>query len=149
MPKKGAWRSGPQLDSSESQPLRPVRMEALKFTRDHLWVRVDGGHATIGFSDHGQGELGAIHAVDLPAVGDRIEKGEAFGELESNRTVTDLVAPVSGVISAVNGDLDASPSLVNEDPHHEGWLVEIDLDDADDLDDLMDAEEYEALVGEA
>jgi glycine cleavage system H protein len=124
-------------------------MEALKFSRDHLWVRVDGGRATIGFSDHGQGELGEIQAVDLPAVGDRIEKGEAFGELESSRTVTDLVAPVSGVVSAVNGELEGNPSLVNEDPHHDGWLVEINLEDDDDLEDLMDAEEYEALVGEA
>ncbi len=123
-------------------------METLKFTRDHLWVRVDGRHAKIGFSDHGQGALGEIQEVELPAVGDRIEKGEAFGELESRRTVADLVAPVSGVVSAVNTDLEASPTLVNEDPHHEGWLVEVDLQDADDLDDLMDVEEYEALVEE-
>jgi glycine cleavage system H protein len=124
-------------------------VEALKFTKDHLWIRVDGRHARIGLSEHGQVELGEIKAVQLPDIGDLVERGEAFGELESRRTVSDLVAPVTGTVIAINIDLEDSPSLVNDDPHHEGWLVEVDLSDADELDELMDADEYEALVAEA
>lgn len=124
-------------------------MEALKFTRDHLWVRVDGRHARIGLSEHGQVELGEIQAIELPDVGERVEKGEAFGGLESRRTVSDLVSPLTGTVIAINTELEDSPSLVNDDPHHEGWLVEVDVADADELDDLMDADEYDALVAES
>lgn len=123
-------------------------MEALKFSRDHLWVRVERGHARVGLSDRGQTELGEVQAVELPEIGDAVEKGESFGELESSRTVSELLAPVSGTVSAINTDLEDTPSLVNDDPHHDGWLVEIDLRDADELDELMDPEEYEALVAD-
>ena len=123
-------------------------MEALKFSRDHLWVRIEGSHARIGFSDHGQVALGEVKAVELPEIGDTLEKGEAFGELESRRTVTELLAPVSGTVTSINTDLEDSPSLVNDDPHHDGWLVEVDLSDPDELDELMNAEQYEALVGD-
>ncbi|MGH7821069.1 MAG: glycine cleavage system protein GcvH [Candidatus Binatia bacterium] len=124
-------------------------MEALKFTKDHLWVRVEGGHAKIGLSEHGQVGLGEITAVELPAIGEAVEKGESFGELESRRTVADLVAPVTGTVVAINTDLESTPSLVNDDPHHEGWLVEVDLSDTSELEDLMDADDYESLVAEA
>lgn len=124
-------------------------MEALKFTKDHLWVRVEGDHAKIGLSEHGQIELGEVTAVQLPEVGDVVEKGESCGELESRRTVADLIAPVSGTVVAINIDLEDSPSLVNDDPHHEGWLLEVDLADSDELDELMDADAYESLVAEA
>jgi len=123
-------------------------VEALKFSRDHLWVRIEGRHARIGFSDHGQVALGEVKAVELPEIGDALEKGEPFGELESRRTVTDLLSPVSGTVTAINTDLEDSPSLVNDDPHHDGWLVEVDLSDPDELDELMNAEQYEALVGD-
>lgn len=122
-------------------------MEAIKFSRDHLWVRVDGPHARIGLSEHGQVALGEVHAVELPEIGDVIERGEAFGEVESRRTVAELCAPVSGTVTAINTDLEDTPSLVNDDPHHDGWLVEVDLADPEDLDQLMDLEQYEALVG--
>ena len=123
-------------------------MEALRFTRDHLWVRIDGRHARIGLSEHGQVTLGEIKAVELPEVGDAVERGETFGELESRRTVAELFAPVSGTVTAINTDLEDSPSLVNDDPHHDGWLVEVDLSDPNELDELMSAAEYEALVGD-
>ncbi|MGH7859317.1 MAG: glycine cleavage system protein GcvH [Candidatus Binatia bacterium] len=124
-------------------------MEALKFTKDHLWVRVEGSHAKIGLSEHGQVGFGEITAVELPEIGDAVEKGEAFGELESKRTVADLIAPVTGTVTAINTDLEDTPSLVNDDPHHEGWLVEVDLSDTAELDALMDADDYESLVAEA
>jgi glycine cleavage system H protein len=123
-------------------------VEALRFTRDHLWVRVDGRHARIGLSDHGQVALGEIKAVELPEIGDAVERGETFGELESPRTVAELCAPVSGTVTAINTELEDSPSLVNDDPHHDGWLVEVALSDPDELDELMSAEQYEALVGD-
>lgn len=122
--------------------------DSLKFTEDHLWVRVEGRRAHVGLSDYAQDELGEVIAVELPDVGDTLEKGESFGEIESIKTVSDLIAPVSGTISAVNAELEDHPSLVNEDPYHEGWLVEIELSDRNEIEDLMDPDEYEEFVGE-
>lgn len=123
-------------------------MEGIKFTADHLWVRIEGTHARIGLCEHGQITLGPVQAVELPEVGDALERGETFGEVESRRTVAELLAPVSGTVTAINTDLEDAPSLLNDDPHQDGWLVEIDLSDPDELDELMDLEQYEALVGE-
>jgi glycine cleavage system H protein len=122
--------------------------DSLKFTDDHLWVRVEGKRAQIGLSEYAQDELGEVIAVELPDIGDTLEKGESFGEVESVKTVSELVAPVSGTISAVNAELEDHPSLVNEDPYHEGWLVEIELSDRDEIEDLMDPDEYEEFAGE-
>ena len=123
-------------------------METLKFTRDHLWVRLDGTYATIGLSDTGQAELGTISAIQLPEVGDMLERGEAFGEIESRRTVSDLLVPVNGTVTAINTDLEDNPSLVNEDPHHDGWLIEVDLSNDAELEDLIDPDEYETIVSD-
>lgn len=120
--------------------------DALKFTEDHLWVRVDGRRAHIGVSDYGQGELGEVIAVELPDVGDEVEKGEPFGELESVRTVSELVAPLSGSVVAINTELEDHPRILNEDPYHEGWLVEIQMSDEAELEDLMEADEYEEFA---
>src|SRR2546421_304501 len=116
-------RSGNPVSNKSAGSVAVV--EALKFSRDHLWVRIEGRHARIGFSDHGQVALGEVKAVELPEIGDALEKGEAFGELESRRTVTELLAPVSGTVTSINTDLEDSPSLVNHDPHHHGWFVEV------------------------
>ena len=118
----------------------------LRFSDDHLWVRAEAGRAQIGISDQGQDAIGEIIGVELPDVGDSIEKGETFGELESVRTVQELLAPVNGTVRAVNGDLEDHPALANEDPYHEGWLIEIELDDEGDLESLMAVEEYEDYV---
>lgn len=123
-------------------------MDAIKFSRDHLWVRFDGVHARIGLSEHGQVALGEIHAVELPEIGDVVERGEVFGELESKRTVAELLSPVSGTVTAINIDLEDTPSLVNDDPHQDGWLLEVDLSDLEELDDLLDLEQYELHVGD-
>jgi glycine cleavage system H protein len=118
----------------------------LRFSDDHLWVRAEAERAQIGISDQGQDSIGEIIAVELPDVGDSIEKGEPFGELESVRTVRELVAPVNGTVRAVNGELEDHPSLANEDPYHEGWLIEVELADESELEDLMAAEDYEEFV---
>ncbi len=118
----------------------------LRFSDDHLWVRAEAERAQIGISDQGQDSIGEIIAVELPDVGDSIEKGEPFGELESVRTVRELVAPVNGTVRAVNGELEDHPSLANEDPYHEGWLIEVELADEGELEDLMATEDYEEFV---
>ncbi len=122
--------------------------DALKFTRDHLWLRVEDDRAHLGVSDHGQGQLGEVIALELPDIGDHLEKGQAFGEIESVRTVSELIAPASGVVTAINTELEDHPNMVNEDPYHEGWLVEFELADPSELDDLMDPDEYDEYVGE-
>ena len=117
--------------------------DTLKFTEDHLWVRVEGNRAHLGISDYGQGELAEVIAVELPDVGDELEKGEPFGEIETVRTVSELISPLSGSITAVNGELEDHARLVNEDPLHEGWLIEVEMTDESELEDLMDLDEYE------
>ena len=119
----------------------------LRFSEDHLWVRAEADRAQIGISDQGQDALAEVIGVELPDVGDSVEKGEVFGELESVRTVQELISPVNGTVRAVNGDLEDHPSLANEDPYHEGWLIEIELDDENELEALMATEEYEDYVG--
>jgi glycine cleavage system H protein len=117
--------------------------ENLKFTEDHLWIRVLGKRAQLGLSEFAQDELGEVIAVELPDVGDGLEKGESFGEIEGANSVSELIAPVSGTVSAVNPDLEDHPALINDDPYHEGWLLEIELNDKSEIEDLMEADEYE------
>jgi glycine cleavage system H protein len=120
--------------------------EALKFTQSHLWIRVDGQRAHLGVSEYGQVELGEVIGTELPEIGDELEKGQPFGELESVRTVSELVAPISGTVTDINSELEDQPTVVNEDPYHEGWLVEVELRDEEEIDVLMDADEYELYV---
>ena len=91
-------------------------------------------------------DIGEVIAVEIPDVGDEMEKGEPFGEIESVRTVTELISPLSGSVTAVNGELEDHPRIVNEDPLHEGWLIEIELADETELEDLMDLDEYEEFA---
>jgi glycine cleavage system H protein len=123
--------------------------DGLKFTEDHLWVRVQGKRAQVGLSEYLQDDLGEIIAVELPDVGDPLEKGESFGEIESVKMVSELIAPVSGTVSAVNAELEDHPALVNDDPYHDGWLLEVELADKGEVDDLMDLEEYEEFAASA
>ena len=120
--------------------------DTLKFTEDHLWVRVEGTRAKLGISEYGQNEFGEVIAVEVPDVGDEIEKGEPFGEVETVRTVCELISPLSGAVTATNTDLEDHPRIVNEDPLHEGWLVEIELADEAELEELMDLDEYEEFA---
>jgi glycine cleavage system H protein len=123
--------------------------EDLKYTREHEWVSVEGNLATIGITDHAQQQLGDVVFVELPAIGDRVEKSDAFGVVESTKAVSDVYAPVSGEIAEINDDLPDNPELLNEDPYGDGWMVKITLGDRADLDDLMSAAEYRKYVEEA
>ena len=117
--------------------------EDLKYTSEHEWVR--SGNETvvrIGITEYAADQLGDIVFVSLPQVGETVASGDACGELESTKSVSDIFAPVSGVVSAVNPLLEANPETVNTDPYGDGWLFEVELDDEADLDSLLDADAY-------
>ncbi|MEB3981339.1 glycine cleavage system protein GcvH [Mycobacterium sp. 663a-19] len=125
----------------------------LHYTAEHEWVRRSGEDtARIGITDFAQSALGDVVFVQLPDVGTELTAGESFGEVESTKSVSDLYAPVSGTVSAVNGDLDGSPQLVNSDPYGAGWLVDVRVSDAAGLDsaiaELLDAEAYRGTLTE-
>ncbi len=115
-----------------------------RFLPSHEWCRVDGGQATIGISDFAQDQLGDVVFIELPAVGSTVTAGEPFGTIESVKAASDLIAPVSGEVTAVNGDLDASPETVNSDPYGAGWLITVTPSDAAEVDALLDADAYTA-----
>lgn len=123
--------------------------EDLKYTREHEWVSIDGSVATIGITDHAQEQLGDVVFVELPTVGDRVEKADAFGVVESTKAVSDVYAPLSGEVAEVNDDLPDNPELINEDPYGDGWMVKITLGDKADLEDLMTADEYRKFIEDA
>lgn len=121
--------------------------DSLKYSKDHEWVRVEGGVVRIGITDHAQDALGDIVFVDLPKLGSAVTSGQSFGEIESTKSVSEIYAPVGGNISAVNDALESSPDLLNKDPYGEGWICEVTGFDAAALDALLDAAGYRALIG--
>ena len=116
--------------------------QELKYTKSHEWVLVDGDIATIGITDHAQEELGDVALVLFPEVGRVLQMEEKFGEIESIKAVSDLYAPVSGTIIAVNESLANAPELVNDDAYGEGWMVRISMSNLGELDTLLTAEQY-------
>ena len=118
----------------------------LRYSKEHEWVATEEEVATIGITDYAQEQLGEIVYVELPAVGDKISKDDAFGVVESVKAVSDIYAPVSGTVVEVNQELPESPEMINEDPYGDGWLVKVKVSDGVELDDLLDHEEYEELV---
>lgn len=120
----------------------------LRYAESHEWAAPDGGSATVGITDFAQDQLGDVVFVELPDVGRRVAKGEQMAVIESVKTASDIYAPVSGVIEAVNDALDAQPELINSDPYGDGWLVRIGLADASELDGLLDASAYTASASE-
>jgi glycine cleavage system H protein len=118
----------------------------LYYNRDHLWVRVQGNRGTVGVTDHAQREMGEILFVDLPEEGSQVEKGDNFGSLESSKTVAELRSPLGGEIVSINKDLEEEPSLVNDDPCGNGWLVVMEIDDPSELEDMLNAADYEEFL---
>lgn len=124
----------------------------LRYTPEHEWVRVTGDRVVrVGITDFAQSSLGDVVFVQLPDVGAEVTAGEAFGEVESTKSVSDLFAPVTAKVIAVNGDLDADPALVNSDPYGQGWLLDLEVD-GDTLEHglaaLLDADAYRGTVTE-
>ena len=118
----------------------------LSYTSEHEWVSALTAEGTVrvGITDHAQDALGDVVYVDLPSVGDSVAAEDSFGEIESTKSVSDLFAPISGELVAVNEGLEDDPALVNSDPYGEGWIVEIRPENADDLANLLNAEGYQA-----
>lgn len=120
--------------------------EQLRYTADHEWVKRDGDVVTVGITAFAQTELGDVVYVDLPQTGSACVKDQPFGEVESTKSVSDLFAPVSGTVTAVNVALDADPGNVNTDPYGSGWMIKIHCSDPAELDTLLDADQYRQLV---
>jgi glycine cleavage system H protein len=120
---------------------------ALKFTKDHEWVRLEGNIATIGITDFAQSELGDIVYVDIETIGQELAAESVFGTVEAVKTVSDLFLPLSGTINEKNPKLDSQPELVNQDPYGEGWMVKMTVSDPSEIERLMDANAYQQLVG--
>jgi len=122
-------------------------MSTLKFSEDHEWVlTADDGTALIGITDHAQEQLGELVFIELPPVGTEVEQGDAVAVIESVKSASDLLMPVSGEIIEVNEELDADPGIVNEDAMGAGWFIKVRLSDEGELDQLMDEESYQELL---
>ena len=118
----------------------------LKYTKDHEWVAVDGSVGKVGITDYAQSQLGDIVYVELPEVGAEVTAGEPFGSIEAVKAVSDLLAPISGVVKEVNTAMADSPELVNNSPYGDGWMIVIEIGDAAQLESLLSADDYEKLI---
>lgn len=121
--------------------------EALRYTKDHEWIKLDGEIATIGITEFAQSELGDIVYVEIETKGKALMAETVFGTVEAVKTVSDLFLPVSGTITEVNPVLASQPELVNTDPYGQGWMIKMKVDNPDDVAKLMDAAAYGKLVG--
>jgi len=120
--------------------------EDLRYTREHEWVRDEGGRARVGITDFAQDALGDVVYVDLPEVGTHVEAGQPMGEVESTKSVSDVFSPLTGVIVETNAVAQDRPELVNEQPYGEGWLVVIEPSDPSQLEQLLDAATYQTSL---
>ena len=118
----------------------------LKYSKEHEWVKVDGGTATIGITSHAQNSLGDIVYVELPKIGTKYNAMKEFGVVESVKTVSTLYCPVSGEVIEVNSALSSKPEVINNDPYGEGWMIKIKMTDPSEPDKLLSASAYEALL---
>ena len=122
--------------------------EELKYSKEHLWIRVEGAKAVIGITDYAQEELGIVTAVELPSVGDELEQDDSFGSIEARKTVADLYAPVSGTVLEVNSEVADSPEPINDDPYDSGWLIMVEMSDPEELKLLLSADDYAETIAE-
>ena len=120
--------------------------EDLLYSREHIWVRVDGDMATLGITDYAQESLGEILSIEFPEIDTYIERDEVFGSIESTKAVVDLISSVSGTVVSINEDIIDDIGIINSDPHDMGWLIVIAMDDVAELDDLFDARGYNDFI---
>lgn len=118
----------------------------LRYSTDHEWIRRDGATVTIGITEYAQDALGDVVFVEIPEQGESLSAGDSFTEVESTKSVSDIYAPVSGTITAVNDALEGQPELLNSDPYGEGWLCSIEMSDPGEFDTLLDADGYRTLT---
>src|SRR6185312_1924873 len=121
--------------------------EDFRYTKEHEWVKLEGDTALVGITDHAQKELGDIVYVDLPKVGAQVEKGKSLGSVESVKAVSDIFAPISGEVTAVNETLATAPEKLNEDPHGAAWLVKVRMKDPGEIKQLLNASDYQTYIG--
>jgi len=121
--------------------------EDLLYTKEHEWVKVENGLATVGITDYAQSELGDIVFVELPEVGQTTTYMDPFGTIEAVKAVSELFSPVNGRVVEVNTNLDEHPEVVNQDPYGEGWMIKVKVEGEEDLKDLLSADEYKKIVG--
>lgn len=122
--------------------------DTLKYAKTHEWVKVDGDTATMGITDHAQAELTELVFVELPAVGRKLQAGEACAVVESVKTASDIYSPVTGEVIEVNESLADEPGAVNSNPYNEGWFFKVRMSDTAALDELLSAADYQSLIGE-
>ena len=120
--------------------------EDLLYSREHIWVRVDGNIATIGITDYAQESLGEILSVEFTEIDTYVERDETFGSIESTKTVVDLLSPVSGTVVNINEDINDDIGIINSDPHDTGWLVVVEMDNLEQLEDLLVATAYHDFI---
>lgn len=118
----------------------------LRYTNTHEWIRIEGNKATVGITDFAQAQLGDLTFVELPAVGDEVAAQEETGVVESVKAASDIYAPLTGKISAINDDLVDNPEWINEDPFGQGWMFTIEFSNAEEIDNLLDADAYEEVA---
>ena len=121
-------------------------MANARYTKDHEWIRLDGDVAAVGITTYAQSQLGDVVFVDLPKIGTRVTKGEEAAVVESVKAASEVYAPASGEVVAVNDALEAAPATVNQDAEGAGWFVKLKLTDAKELDDLMSAHDYQLYL---
>mgnify|MGYP003314404667 CR=1 FL=1 len=120
--------------------------KSLKYSKDHEWIILEGNIATIGITDHAQGQLGDIVFVELPELESKINQDDTFGVVEAVKTVADLFAPVSGNIVEINNELEESPDLINSDPYGSGWIIKVSVDNLEEYNNLLTNEDYEDFI---
>jgi len=118
----------------------------LLYSREHVWVRVEGDLATIGITDYAQEKLGEVISLDLPEADAYLERDEPFGKIESVKAVVELICPLSGAVVSVNEDLPDEIGVVNSDPHDTGWMIVMEIEDPAELDDLLDVKGYQEFL---
>ena len=121
--------------------------ENLKYTKDHEWIQIDGDTGIVGITDYAQGELGDVVFVELPPAGKAVKAHDSLGTIEAVKAVSDIYAPASGSVVAVNPELEKTPEVVNKDPYGKGWMVKIKLSNAGEVSSLLSAAAYKQLVG--
>ena len=120
--------------------------ESLKYTDDHEWVKVEGDTALVGITDFAQSELGDIVYVEIETEGEEVAQGDVFGTVEAVKTVSDLFMPISGTVVEVNGELEGTPEVINEDPYEKGWMIKIKIANPEEVEKLLSAEQYKAVT---
>lgn len=116
--------------------------DELKYSKEHIWIRIESNSAVIGITDFAQEELGTVSGVELPDEGDMIEQDDSIGSIEARKTVASIYAPFSGTVLSINHEALDNPELLNDDPYDGAWLIEVSLDDPEELKNLLSADDY-------